>query len=371
MLGLSLPHDLTRSAVLIITVYSFFLILVFWGKNIARYDRFHEAQPLLLIMIAFHLLFPFEAGDYYHMMESLHTKDFHALEPIYAEIASFVGYNYFLFRLVVWGGAFFLFLKTARRFGLDIYKTAFLLYAMFIGIFDYARASLAMSMFFYGYSFICIPFYKHHILSYVVGAAFMSASLFFHTSMAIVVGASVVTFIPFNKRTIIAGLLLLVISVPYMNTVLGVIVDQALGGGGRLNENIVGYANQVTEEDSYSTLEWVRRWVCYSTLFIPIIILGYKFFLQKNRLPVSSSITKLYKITVAIQIIALSTLMIDLNTFILFYRILYISMIPVIILFSYSRQHGFVSHRTYKYVIVFALLGIFFGYSKMILGGNI
>lgn len=371
MLGISLPCDLTRNAVLVVTVYSLILILFFWKNNITRYDKIHGAQPLLLLMVALHILFPFEAGDYYHMMESLHYKDFHAVEPIYEVIARFVGYNYILFRLVVWGGAFCLFLKTAKRFGLDIYKTAFLLYAMFIGIFDYARASLAMSMFFYGFSFVCIPINKRRLLSYMAGVAFMLASLLFHTSMTIVIASTMITFIPFNKRTIIVGILILAVSVPFMNTILGVIVDQALGGDGRLNENIVGYARQVTEEETYSTLEWIRRWVCYSTLFIPIIILGYKFFLQRHKLPIPSSIKKLYKITLAVQIIAFSTLIIDLKTFILFYRILYISMIPVAILFSYSRQQGFISHRLYKSVIILALLGVFFGYSKMLFGGNI
>lgn len=370
-MGTLFPQDITVALLTVVIVYSLAVLILFWRNNITRYDKTHHAQPLLLLMVLLHILFPFEAGDFYHTMEALHYKDFHAMEPVYERIAMLVGYDYVIFRIVIWGSAFFLFLMTVKRFGLDIYKTVFLLYAMFIGIFDYARASLAMSIFFLGFSFFCRPIRNHRFFSSILGLLVMLCSLPFHTSMAVPLVATVILLVPFNKKTIIAGLVLLIFSVSFLNGLLSMVIDHAIGGDGRLNEQIIGYASQVTEAESYSKLEWIRRWVEYATFFIPVIILGYKFFLESNRPVVPSAILKLYKMAFAIQISAVLTLMVNLGSFILFYRFLFISMLPVTILFSFGRKEGIVSPKLYKAIVVLALMGIYFGYSKMLLGGNL
>lgn len=368
---LHIPTSLSFSGVLSIAIYSLIIICVFWHNNVSAYDTFKKSQPVLLIMVLLHVLFPLEAGDFYSYMQYVNNFRQIPIEPVYEFIVKIVGNHYILFRFVIWGTAYFLFINTIRRLGLDKYKTIFLFYALFIGVFDYGRVSLAMSIYFWGLSFICNPIKKRKAASYILGLIIIGISPLFHTSIFLAVAMTAMIFVPINKRSFLIVLVLFAVSTPLLMNVYDVVINGAIDQESRLDEKILDYSEQITYIESFSRLEWIRRFIQYSTFLLPTILIAPKILSTRIRTDVHIAMLRLYKVSLGIQLAAISTLMVGMSSFILFYRFLFMSMIPVTILMSYCRKEKLISSNLYRMVIVLALLGVFFGYSKMLLGGNL
>ena len=243
-----IPLELTPGLLFFIGVYYLVVIMLFWRNNISKYDTFKKPQYLLLFLIFIHLLFAFEGGDYFHYYEDIVTKDLSEQEEIYTYIAVFAGYNYLIYRTIVWGGALWMFFLTTKRFRIDSYKAVFLLYLLYFTIFDYARATLAMSVFYYGFSFICIPIKKQKILSRFLLAPFiMLTSIFFHKGMIILIVSSFMIFVPLNRKGLFILLIILCATLPLLSNLFYIALNLALNSSGGINDKIVEYAEQVMD----------------------------------------------------------------------------------------------------------------------------
>ena len=357
---------------LIITIWYCVTILLFWKHNIKEYHSYDRRQPLLVLFFLLHLLFAFDGGDFYHYYIHVLFEDYSTMEPVYSIIGRLVGNNYLLFRLIIWGTAFFLFFQTAKRFGLDPYKTTYLLYLMFITVFDYARATLGMAFFFFGMSFLCVPSYRHRFLSYLLGYLFIFASVMFHRSLLFCVAISFIVFIPLNKKTIILFLIILALSIPVLNSILSYILSGSLITDVSINEKMAEYAQQEAIRQ-FSRYEWIRRYLHYATFFIPVIVCYFKLLGKEDQVSDPSryhSMVMLFLIAFGIQVLAVSSLILDLESFVLFYRYLYMSMIPIVILLCYMRDEQLISSKLFMSIILLALACKFFGIAKRFMGGN-
>lgn len=363
-------ESLTYSTDLYLGISLFYTItiLLFWKANITHFDSPTKKQPFLVLFIILHLLFAFDGGDYFHYYQYLLQRDMESMERVYTYIAEIVNYNYLLFRLIIWGGALILFQQTAKRFDLDPYRASFLLYLMFISLFSYARVSLAMAIFFYGVSFICNPLNKKKILSFLLGGGLIVISIPFHKSMLFTALATLMVFVPINRKSIIPFLLLFSLSTPLLKLLFNTFITPEY----ILNEEIierVSILQSVTYGDSitgFSRYEWIRRFLEYSTFFIPFILLTFRL-IKTRLLDLTSPVTKLYKVTLGIFILALSTYMMQFGNFILFYRYLYMAMIPVTLLVFYCRQHRVLSESQFMIVILLCLACKFFGVFKLLI----
>lgn len=370
----SIPSNASPAMLLCIGFYYAFVILLFWRNNISRFDTYNSRQPLLIFLVFVHLLFAFEGGDYFHYWQNISSHDMGHAEEVYHVIAKAVGYNYLLFRAVVWGSALLLFIKTSQRFGLDVYKAVFLLYAMFFTIFDYARASLGMSIFFYGVSFLCVPIKRHKLFSFLLGYAIIFSSVLFHRSMIMAILSTIFLFVPFkNKKALIVVLLLFMLFVPYLNSLLGFALNSTvMKGSGDIYDTVLHYSEQEVDFSGASIYEKIRNYVVFFTFYFPVVLVSLKIFRKTISLPQHTAMLKLYGVTVGLLLTATSTLLTpSLGSIILFYRLLYFSMIPTVILFLYSRQKGIVSPKAFTFTVVLCLLTTFFNYSKRLLGGNL
>lgn len=368
-----IPEVTTIRLLLIIGFFYGIVVLSFWRQNIIRFDIPHRPQYLLILLVIIHLLFAFEGGDYYGYHESV-AKNYWVVEQeqIYPILSKILGNDYLLFRLVVWGGALGLFMLTVKRLGFEVSKAVYLLYVMYFTLFDYARATLGMALFFYGMSFWCLPIKKHKIMStIIIGPAIMCCSTLFHHSMVIACAISWIVFIPMNKKILATLIVLFIMSTPILMSLYERLIMMALSSTSSTASKIIEYANQNTEfTENTSTFELIRQLVEYATIITPLILISYKFFDKKNTSRLHIAMQRYFKIALGFVLVAFSMLMVS-NTFILFYRFLYISFIPVLLLFFYSRKNGIINKKIFKSVIIVCLLQVFFNYSKRILGGNI
>ena len=378
------PIEFSINLYIFINIFYIIVVAFYWHDNVTEFGSPHKGQPFLWFLVLFHLIFAYDGGDTYHYAYNLAYKEMDGMEPIYNVIASLVNYNYFLFRVIVWGSGLFLFVQTVKRFGLDPNKTVFVLYVMFITIYDYARASLAMSIYFYGVSFLCVPIKSRKLVSYIVGCLIIAISIVFHRSMLFPTLITAFVFLPMNKYSLYSLIIIFTLSSSLLNNFTGFILGNLIMADQETIEKVENVSNldfdQAAEGKSF--YEHVRQIVLYATFLVPLILLSYKMFSplqnkkiahiqKKYKLTVGvAHFQKLYKLTIGIVLMAFLVLLIRIGNFIVFIRFFYMAMIPVVILLVYGRQRLFISDRIFKALLIIGILLRFYGVFKLILGGN-
>ena len=176
-------------------------------------NRSFKAQQVVLIGV-FLVLYCI-GGDFFHFYEVIKNYDFtpeawNYGEPIYGKIAKLTGRNYLLTRIIVWGGAYVLYCKTAKNFGIPVYQAAVILFICYPLTFSYARVTMAMACYFYGLSTLLSL--KHDIrgIKAIIAILFIALSNAFHNSAIILVLLTPFVFlqITLKKSIVNYGLIL-------------------------------------------------------------------------------------------------------------------------------------------------------------------
>ena len=165
-----------------------------------------------LILTGF-CVFDKSSGDYFHyldIVQDLSQSRFleSHLEDFYIELIKIIKGNYFLFRIIVWGGAVINVFLIIRRLEINrnIAYILFMLYALLF--FSYTRAFLGVSFFFLGYTFLIKPNKKYRIYSICLGFLIILCSLFLHKSIVMLCVLLPFSFFEMTKKKCLCLLLL-------------------------------------------------------------------------------------------------------------------------------------------------------------------
>lgn len=320
-------------------------------------DRLDKHYIFIFIGILSYTLCDFRAGDFFHYQEMVKTYDlftYNNIEPIYGIFIHFVQANYLMFRVLVWGLALLLFTLTAKRFQSGTFLSLFVLFSVFITTFAYARASLAMSIYFFGLSFLCQPLRKIPKIGYFIGIIIIISSYFFHHSILIMIALTIVILIPINKYTITILFLMMPLIVYFGNQAFINILSS-----NNFTDEISNKLNTYsTREQSVGPSAILINTLEYASYYIPAIVLFYKFYFSsdRKRIIIERYIYRLGKVTLSIIIFATIFLFFGLKNQVFFYRILYFSYIPLIILLCSAYMHNIIRYKTFKLIILFGLL---------------
>lgn len=345
------------------TVFYCLMAILFWNACINKYCLSNKKKFVIFAFLF--LIYSVTAcynGDFWHyktIVENYNPLMDPYLEDVYYLIIKNTGSNYLYFRIIVWGLAQLLTMFFFYRFGLDSYKTLFLFFCLFVSTFVYARASLAMSVYFWGLALILIPIKKMYIVSYIVGTLLLFSSILFHDSMITIVALTPAIFIPLNNKKVIA---LLVIMIPiFANLIRNFLINIEEYVE---DEEIVGMANGYFEKEiqfgglTSILLYWwnfISFFLCFAFITI-VMIKNRKKIIKKN-------MVCLYRLVVSIFIFSFSCLFMDMDNTILFYRYLFMSMIPLTTLFALIRKLGLISQKKFSTVAMLGLsptLAVFF-----------
>lgn len=169
---------------------------------------------LALFLCLIKYLFPMGGSDFYAYKVFVETSGYTDIstipqyylhyEKVYYAIINIVHNDYFLFRLVVWGGALLLYWLTAKRLGLDKSTFAFYLGICIVPLTAVSRVCLAYAIGFWGFSLLVKPITRKgsNTFSFILGAALIIASVLFHRSAILLLVILPLSLINFNKRTI-------------------------------------------------------------------------------------------------------------------------------------------------------------------------
>lgn len=331
----------------------FFLIVFSHRRKVMHYvgpitDKYNII--LLFLGILLYCLTDFNDGDFYHYMEEVHTFNptslYQLLEEVYTPVIMFVDRNYFLFRFVVWGSALALVTATFSR--LKVQRTYLLLYVfavMFMYKFGYARASLAFAIYFWGLSFIIKP-YKNRFVSWCFAIALIFVASFFHRSALLLVVMTFLIFAPFNKYTVTA----IIIAIPFILQFMSSAFEQILLMGAISDD--VGFNNRLQSysEDQKSSLS--PSAMLLSTLenlsfYIPFLVLTYQFFYSKFSKLIDRESIRLYKLTFGVMLVVTFFFFVDFGSRALFYRVMYMTSIPLAILLCRIYEQGFLRKKLF------------------------
>lgn len=344
--------------------YAFFLIIstFFWNKYSNR-NKTKKLDKLFFFLILIYVITSFYNGDFWHLQAYVVHDDeyWKPSESIYDSIIELVKRNYLLFRIIVWGSGLLIIKEIIKKYKLNLNTTLFYYFCLYISVFDYARASLAMAVYFWGLSYFTI---KNNCFNRIIGLALILSSFLFHTSMLAIIGLTFFIYLPINKKTLI----LISIIFPLSSIIINYIVESIIAGNGMLDVIIMKLSGiQDSELDDKTLMEKFRLTWHYSTFYIPFFIITYKIYFQNDYKEFPIHIHKLYNITLGIILFATSTLFLGFSNPVLFYRFLYMSMIPLTLLFCYLNEHGYVSLKTYKRILLLGILYINFRHSKVLL----
>ncbi len=270
-------------------------------------------------------LFPLYSGDWIHYQEKV--VDYYVsgdtdLESIYGILLFYVGKNYILFRLIVWGMALLFLRALFYRLGLN--KSKLLAFWGIWGLlfFAYPRVSLGLSVFFYGYSFLVKP-QKKHVWSYIIGVLLIGGSCFLHKSILELVLLLPFTFIPLSFVSIGFYIFFFVCVLFFVNNFL-LMQDLSI---------IKGSSYFFREAYELS----LGQQVVDSLLRIPIFFLLINLIgiLKKKKLKHINIITRNYfSFIIFIVLLSLVFYFSNIDSQVLFYRTLYMVFIPVSIVLA-------------------------------------
>ena len=279
------------------------------------------------------------------------------LEAFYQYLIYYTNGNYFLFRLVVWGGSLALIIAAARKFGANIYHTLFAILAGFIVTYSYARATLAMSVFFMGVVTICSSVdSKKKFLQIIIGIAVLASSIYFHRSMLPMMAVAVLWLLmPWKKTLSKYSLWLFPIAVFIFSIVLKVAFEEMLtiasvvdDESGTLDKAEF-YSEQQAVESNVNG--YIRLIFHYSAFYLPMLILSGVFRSNETLHKVGKRGIWLYQLTFLIFAFATSMLFLNLDNSVFFDRYLYMTFIPLSILIAYMRDTEALKTTQYYWII--------------------
>ena len=320
-----------------------------------RNKRYVEASKLIAVYFAVYAVFYCVNPDYFRYRDWLNIPflmDFHK-EQVYAILIMFcrslpIEYPFEVFRLIVWGGRVLLVLYTSRMYRSILMPglTVLFLFVFFCGTFCYARASLAMAVFFIGVS---IHLWKKSPWAKILGIGLAICSYFFHHEMIIGIAALPALLLPFEKKkSLYFSFILLAIIIAgltYINSNLALM--ESIFGADELAEKMEELNDQ--EQGVFRMSTFVK----YANFFYPFFLITTIFYRYK-KLP--KPIAGIYRITFSLIIVTVAFFIVSGSRSTYTYRVMYITIIPLSILITYCYNQGLFKKYQLAIMLILALL---------------
>ncbi len=320
-----------------------------------RNKRYVEASKLIAVYFTIYAVFYCVNPDYFRYRDWLnfpYLMDFHK-EQVYAFIIMFsralpFDYPFEVFRLIVWGGGVQLVLYTSKMYRSLLMPrlTVLFLFVFFSGTFCYARASLAMAVFFMGVS---IHLWGKSLWPKLLGIGLAFFSYFCHHEMIIGIAALPALLLPFEKKksriNSLALLTIIIGGITYINSNLALM--ESVFGNDELTEKMEEFNNQ--EQGVFRMSTFVK----YFNFFFPFLLITNIFYKYKE---MPDAIVGIYRITFALLMATVAFMVVSGLRSTYTYRVMYITIIPLSILITYCYNQGLFKKYQFVIMLIIALL---------------
>lgn len=349
-------------------IYTFLNIIFITGYyNLNR----NEPNYASWFMIALFCIFACWSADYISLGESFlnmnidtEYKDF--LYP-YLSVISFKSYN--LFRFFIWGTATFLVFKLAKEYKVKTNVMAFVFPIIFLLLFSYARASLAMALYFTGLTYLLK---RGVVKGFAPSIIFFIIAFAAHRSMLILIAITPLAFIKLTKQKLFIIIPLMIIASLSLNYFATSFLDsdtlqeESFQSFNKSGNSYLNNTNTISYNWKFGLITLLQN--C-SFIFINLYLI-WKIIVKK--VPVHDYIRKLLTLTTIITLLASAFLF---NGFIsnvnglnvVGYRFLFMTGIPLSIILSYCYTYKICNTSTLFKVLSFSIIySEFYIFGKLI-----
>ncbi len=287
-------------------------------------------------------------GDFFNYMDMVYTYNKMSTtnygEPIYGDIIEKVGKNYLLFRIVVWTPALIFTYLTFKKFQLQTYNSLYILFVGFILTFANLRASLGLSIYYLGLS-ILLASHKHNIFNLLAGITIILLSFMFHRSIIVLIAMTPLCFLRLNKKVIVMIFCLFIFGLFwFMENFDNFLTSDIILSNADIAKKTQGYATKDVGEANLGG--YIHMFVRYSPYLVALFVTSY-YLLGKSRLFIAPYIKSLYNFFLFLFLLSIPTLFLGLSNMVFFERILFMSFIPLVVIWSYMFQKHIISNRVH------------------------
>lgn len=225
----------------------YFPALKLTGRGVvARYPKSGSRLVVLFCLITLYSVFEFAGGDFYHYKEFydvVHIQgERDGLDPIYLWLADFLPGSFYLWRLVIWGAAAFIWTRIIKRLGCSVSLAGCMFFLVVFFLFVGARQALGFSLLYLGLTMIVEP---HAKLDRVLGSLIFLSAYFFHSTMVVYMLMALFVLMPLGKRFIVLSIVLF----PVAYYLFDVLIDAFLVQINLLNESSASTIERYLESD--------------------------------------------------------------------------------------------------------------------------
>ncbi len=288
--------------------------------------------------------------DFEHGLANLGKK-----ETLYVLIAELAGWNYVMWRFLIWGTALLLYYLTSRRLELKPNIAIYTLVALFMSLFAYGRVILAMTAYFFGFSFLTKPMEYRRTASYAIGILFVCFSYFCHRSFLPIILLTPIFLLPMTKRKLI----IIVCLVPGLVFLINYVFQAFLASEIQMSDTFSTFqaaAERTAGLSSKSGRNWKSMLLYQVRLFsfyVPCFYILYKFYFTKTLYVVDEYILKYVTAITIIVMLAMGILygLHTGNSEVTGMRYLYMAGIPECLLLAYLYQKEQISLRVFNLLL--------------------
>lgn len=297
-------------------------------------------------------------GDFFHLMEHVYSYVFipgayNYGEEVYIDIAKLVGKNYFLFRVIFWGGSLTLFCWTLKRLEVPVYYAVILLFCIYIVTFSYGRFTVATAVYFFGVSFLCKPINNLKLVSYIIGIIIIYISWEFHNSAIILIVITLILLVPLKKWSIALILIGIPVVVVIAREQFYVIAQFAEANDNAIGERMLRYAQNARGSVLSQSIINIFK---YLSFYIPIIVSSIVLFTKNNIKKIPVSIIRMYKVAFGVIFMASIFYLLGPTFYSIFYRVLFMSMIPLCIIITALYKEKYMTTKQFRLCYFFGLI---------------
>ncbi len=335
---------------MLVFVYTFKKTLLPWHRN----KWVTEVTGLFIFFFILYAVFYCINDDYFQYRDWINILDFSiwGKEKFYIYLILICrslpfDYPFEVFRLIVWGGGILITFITFRIYERLLMPSMVILFlfVFYSNTFCYARASLAMAVYFLG---IALYLNQTRWIMKILGIGIAISSVFFHHELLIGIAILPCLYFPLERKEMsllsIFLLLFMVICISYFSSnleIFNALLD---------NDDISSKLENFNEmEQGAFRLSTLIKYLNYYFPFFTVTILFWK-----KKAP--HSVIGMYRITYGILMISVAFMIVFGLRSLYSYRIMYISMIPLIILIGYCYYNGYLKRNQFLIMIMISLL---------------
>lgn len=205
--------------------------LLLYRANKLPHRASSHMQLFAMVLFLCLCVFAFYDADYFHYRDVLLNASWESshIEKVYYPIFEICRDQYYLFRLIIWGGAITCLVLSLRNLPLDKNFALLCFVGLCVSKFAYGRVSLAMTLSMLG---IAIAFSEHKkaLPYFIIGGLVVYTSSFFHSSMVFGIAMILLSVLTMNmgKKTLVLGIIGLIILIQFFQIYAGGFIEQMI-----------------------------------------------------------------------------------------------------------------------------------------------